>query len=50
MNLHWVDAAVIGTYLALVAWIGVRAGRGVKRSADFFMPRNFKRLETKVYN
>ena len=41
MTLSLVDSAVIVVYLGLITWLGIRMGRGVKRSADFFMPRKF---------
>ncbi len=40
-ELSWIDGAVIIIYLFLITWLGIRAGRGVKRSIDFFMPRKF---------
>ena len=36
-----IDGLVIVGYLVLVTWLGIRMGRGVKRSSDFFMPRKF---------
>ncbi|MCU0916192.1 MAG: sodium:solute symporter family protein [Planctomycetes bacterium] len=38
------DIAVIALYLVGITVIGVRAGRGLKLSADFFMPRRFGKL------
>ena len=40
-TLHWIDMLVIGLYLAGITWLGIRAGRQVKGSSDFFMPRRF---------
>jgi len=40
-TLHWMDMLVIGLYLAGITWLGIRAGRQVKGSSDFFMPRRF---------
>ena len=40
-ELSWIDGAVIIIYLFFITWLGIRAGRGVKRSIDFFMPRKF---------
>ncbi len=40
-GLHAADIAVIALYLVGIAVIGIRAGRGLKLSADFFMPRRF---------
>ncbi|MEM7385242.1 MAG: sodium:solute symporter family protein [Verrucomicrobiota bacterium] len=40
-KLGWIDGGVIVVYLALVTWLGLRMGRGVTRSAEFFMPRKF---------
>ncbi len=42
--MHIADIAIIGLYLVGVAVIGVRTGRGIKLSADFFMPRRFGKL------
>ena len=36
-----IDSVVIVAYLGLVTWLGIRMGRGVKKSGDFFMPRKF---------
>ena len=36
-----IDGLVVVGYLVLVTWLGIRMGRGVKRSSDFFMPRKF---------
>ncbi len=43
-GLHPADIAVIALYLVGIAVIGVRTGRGLKLSADFFMPRRFGKL------
>jgi Na+/proline symporter len=43
-GLHAADIAVIGLYLVGVAIIGLRSARGIKLSADFFMPRRFGKL------
>jgi Na+/proline symporter len=43
-GLHTADIAVIALYLVGITIIGVRAGRGLKLSADFFMPRRFGKL------
>jgi len=43
-GLHAADIAVIALYLAGIAVIGIRSGRGLKLSADFFMPRRFGKL------
>lgn len=40
-GLRAADIAVIALYLVGIAIIGVRSGRGLQRSADFFMPRRF---------
>lgn len=43
-GLHAADIAVLGFYLVGVAVIGIRSARGLKLSADFFMPRRFGKL------
>jgi Na+/proline symporter len=43
-GLHAADIAIIALYLVGIAIIGIRAGRGFKLSADFFMPRRFGKL------
>jgi Na+/proline symporter len=43
-GLHAADIAVIGLYLVGVTAVGVRSGRGLRLSADFFMPRRSGKL------
>jgi Na+/proline symporter len=43
-GLHAADIAILALYLVGSAVLGIRAGRGLKRSADFFMPRRFGKL------
>jgi Na+/proline symporter len=43
-GLHAADIAVIGLYLVGITFVGVRSGRGLRLSADFFMPRRFGKL------
>ena len=37
------DLLVVAAYLVAVTWLGLRAARGVKTSAEYFMPRRFGR-------
>lgn len=43
-GLSLVDSFVIVSYLGFVTWLGIRMGRGVKKSSDFFMPRKFGKM------
>ena len=40
-SLHWIDGLVIVFYLLAITVLGLLAGKKVKGSADFFMPRRF---------
>jgi Na+/proline symporter len=41
LGLSMVDFVVVLIYVVGITWIGVRSGRGVKTSGEYFMPRRF---------
>ena len=39
--MHYIDIGVIVVYLLGVTFLGIKIGKRIKASADFFMPRRF---------
>ena len=39
--MHYIDIGVIVVYLLGVTFLGIKIGKRIKGSADFFMPRRF---------
>jgi Na+/proline symporter len=50
LSQYWLDLLIIVTYISIIMTIGVRAGRKIKNSEDFFMgSRQFKKMYMIMY-
>ena len=37
MTMHWLDWVVVALFFVLVLWVGIRSGKNINSSTDFFV-------------